>query len=183
MSTAPLPLAVMKDKEINVRTKGILIAILLIAALLSMQTSAFAWDLDYSGPINSFTGDPIEETTITVTAGEETLISGVIRESDRAFVAETAPEAMTFAQLCGATLESNYNISDAYIIVYNARGQEIYKHAVRATSCLMNMTMAATGNRVFTWGEVESGETYRAELVVQLLTGERPTVWSGELTF
>ena len=87
MSTAPLPLAVMKDKEINVRTKGILIAILLIAALLSMQTSAFAWDLDYSGPINSFTGDPIEEKTSSADTDRILMTSGVYYDrNDRVYV-------------------------------------------------------------------------------------------------
>ena len=54
---------------------------------------------------------------------------------------------------------------------------------VRATSCLKNMDMAATGDRVITWeyGKPEQGEVYHAELVVQMLTGERPTVWSGDL--
>ena len=143
----------------------------------------------YSGGYVPFTfaefvsGDPIEETTITVTEGENILISGTVRESDRVFVAETAPESLTFTQLCSATLEANYHISDAYIIIYNARGQEIYKHAVRATSCLKNMDMAATGDRVFTWeyGKPEQGEVYHAELVVQMLTGERPIIWSGDL--
>ena len=91
------------------------------------------------------------------------------------------PLQSSFSQLCGATLESNYNIGDAYILLYNARGQQVYKHAVHSSSSVKTMNMAAEGDRVTTWGEAESGKTYRAELVVQVLTGERPTVWSGQL--
>lgn len=50
----------MKDKEINVR-KGMLTAVLLVAALLLLQIPGFAANLDYSGNINSFTGEPVSE--------------------------------------------------------------------------------------------------------------------------
>ena len=58
MTTAPA--VVMKDKESNVKRKGMLTAALLVAAALLMQTTALAIDLDYSGPINSFTGEPVK---------------------------------------------------------------------------------------------------------------------------
>ena len=131
-------------------------------------------------------GDPVEETTVTITdAQEQVILSGKIQESDRQFVAETAPENLTFTELCDATVTTNYGISDVYIIVYNARGQALYKHAVRSTSSgVPTLKLLAEGNRVTTWeyGEVKEGKTYHAEVVVQLYTGERPTVWSGDLT-
>ena len=52
------PAVVMQDKESNVKVKGILTAALLIAAVLLLQTAGMALNLDYSGPINSFTGTP-----------------------------------------------------------------------------------------------------------------------------
>lgn len=130
--------------------------------------------------------DPIEETTLTVTgADEQVLISGTIRESDRKFVTDTVAEGLTFMELCNAKVTTNYGISDVYIIIYNARGQALYKHAVRSSSAgIPTLNMAQTGTQVTTWeyGKLESGETYHAEVVVQLYTGERPTVYSGTLT-
>lgn len=130
-------------------------------------------------------GDPVEETTITLTQGENVLLSGTVREEDRTLVADHTLEEMTFTDLCSLRVDSNYGVTDAYIIVYNARGQELYKHAVYNSSSVKYIKMAASGDQVTTWeyGKVESGKTYRAELVVQLTTGERPTIWSGDLIF
>ena len=146
----------------------------------------------YSGSYIPFTfaefvsGDPVEETTLTITAADETvLLSGTVREADRVFVAETAPESLTFSELCNSTVTSNYGISDVYIILYNARGQALYKHAVRSSSSgVPTLKMVAEGEQVTAWeyGPVEAGKTYHAEVVVQLFTGERPTVYSGTLT-
>lgn len=129
-------------------------------------------------------GDPVEVTTLTLTQGENTLLSGTIREEDRAFVADATLEEMTFTDLCDVRIDANYGVTDAYIIVYNARGQELYKHAVRNSSSLQYIKMAASGDKVDTWeyGKLEQGKVYQAELVVQLTTGERPILWSGDLT-
>ena len=43
------------------KTKGILTAAFLVAAVLLLQTMGLAVTLDYSGPINSFTGEPVNE--------------------------------------------------------------------------------------------------------------------------
>lgn len=144
----------------------------------------------YSGSYIPFTfaefvsGDPIEETTLAITAADETvLLSGTVREADRQFMTETAPESLTFTELCSATVTSNYGISDVYIIIYNARGQELYKHAVRSTSSgIPTLKMLESGARVTTWGECPPAGTYNARIEVQLYTGERPTVYSGTLT-
>ena len=129
-------------------------------------------------------GDPVEKTTLTLNEGETVLVSGTVREEDQAFVADTTVAEMTFSRLCGTQIRSNYNIGDAYIIVYNERGQELYKHAVRSTTANTSLTMASSGGRVDFWeyGKITTGRTYHAELVVQLTTGERPTLWSGQLT-
>lgn len=146
----------------------------------------------YSGSYIPFTfaefveGDPIEETTLAITNADGTvLLSGTVRETDREFVTETAAEELTFTELCGATVTSNYGISDVYIIIYNTAGKELYRHAVRSSSAgIPTLKLAETGDQVTTWeyGEVRSGGTYHAEVVVQLYTGERPTVYSGDLT-
>ena len=47
-----------KDKESKVKRKGLWIAVFLLAAMMLLQTTGMAVDLDYSGPINSFTGEP-----------------------------------------------------------------------------------------------------------------------------
>ena len=46
----------MQDKESNVKVKGMLTVVLLIVTVLLLQTTGLAINLDYSGPINSFTG-------------------------------------------------------------------------------------------------------------------------------
>ena len=69
------------------KRKGILTAVLLIATVLSLQTTGFAANLDYSGPINSFTGEP---TSAEGSSGKEDWIpvaSGVYYDrSKRAYV-------------------------------------------------------------------------------------------------
>ena len=127
----------------------------------------------------------MEQTSLQLTAGDTTLISGTIRESDRAFVAETEAQLLTFSQVCSATATSNYGISDVYIVIYNERGQELYRHAVRSSSSgVPTLKMAAQGEQVTTWqyGKLVSGKTYTAQIQVQLYTGERPTIFSGQMT-
>ena len=45
--------------------------------------------------------------------------------------------------------------------------------------------MKESGEMVTTWQTkaLTSGKTYSAEIVVQLSTGERPTIWNGQLTY
>ena len=95
------------------------------------------------------------------------------------------PENLTFSQLCGATIKSNYGISDVYIVIYNERGQELYRRAVR-NSAVSRMSLALKENEgnvtVWQYAELELGKTYQAEIIVQCATGERPTIYSGQLT-
>ena len=58
------------------KTKGKLIAVFLLAALL-MQTTGSAMNLDYSGPINSFTGEPTNESSGTGTTDRVPITSGI----------------------------------------------------------------------------------------------------------
>ena len=82
-------------------------------------------------------------------------------------------------------ITTNYGVVDAYIIVKDSRGNEIYKHAVRtATAGNTALELEESGEMVTVWETkaLESGKAYTAEIVVQLSTGERPTIWNGQLT-
>ena len=111
-----------------------------------------------------FTGaDDVEKTTINLD-----------------YTGDTA----TLSQLFKAKLTANYSISDAYIIVTDASGKEVYKHAVRNSSAWgKTLKMAESGANVDSWGTAPTEGTYTVKVVAQLGTGERPTVWSGTLTF
>ena len=90
---------------------------------------------------------------------------------------------ITKSQLFGGTVTCNYGITDAYAIVKDASGKEVYRHAVRnSTAWGKTLKMAETGAKVDSWGSLPTSGTYTVELLVQLGTGERPTVYSGQLT-
>ena len=97
-------------------------------------------------------------------------------------------ETISIAQLWGSAVTANYGISDIYAIVRDSHGNEIFKHAVRCTSAstfTLKFIEKAPKNvpTVETWGklEFEEGETYTLTVVAQLSTGERPTVYTGNL--
>ena len=107
--------------------------------------------------------DPIEETTVSFS------ITG---------------ETTTLSNLFKAKVTSNYSITDAYIIVTDHLGNEVYKHAVRNSSAWgKTLSMAKSGSNVDTWGNqnLESG-SYTVTVVAQLGTGERPVVYTGTIT-
>lgn len=109
-----------------------------------------------------FTGaDPVEATTCSFSLSADTI---------------------TASDLFGATVTANYGITDAYAIVTNASGKEVYKHAVRNTTAwAKTLKLVKSGENVDFWGTLNSG-TYTVKVVVQLATGERPTVYTGQLT-
>lgn len=73
----------MKDKESNVRTKGMLTAALLIAAVLLLQIPGFAIDLDYSGSLNSFTGEPTADKGSSANQDWISVTSGVYYDREK----------------------------------------------------------------------------------------------------
>ena len=92
--------------------------------------------------------------------------------------------SVTFSQLCKAQITSNYGITDAYVIVTDGSGREVYKHAVRnSTSWGTTLKMAESGAKVDSWGTLPTSGSYSVKVVIQLCTGERPTVYSGALAF
>lgn len=89
---------------------------------------------------------------------------------------------ITKKQLLTGKVTSNYSITDAYAIVTDSAGNQVYKHAVRNSSSFgYTLTMKETGSNVDSWGTLASG-TYTVRVEVQLATGERPTVYTGTLT-
>lgn len=127
--------------------------------------------------------DPIEESTVSLVSGEQTLIEGVISEQDRSYNTTITTDNLTWAQLVEGAVTSNYGIADYYVILYDEAGKEIYKHAVRAGyGGNKNLTFEEEGAMVTTWGAKPAEGTYTAKIEVQLATGERPTIFSGQLT-
>ena len=122
----------------------------------------------YDGAYNPYTfgeligTDPIEETEVSFSHTGETI---------------------TEKQLFNAKVTSNYNISDVYVYIYDAAGNEIYKHDVRArVPSTRELKVHKLKNQSYTWGsweDVSAGNTVKIE--VQLGTGERPVVWEGKL--
>ena len=115
-----------------------------------------------------FTGDdPIEKTEVSFSHQGDTI---------------------TKEQLFASKVTSNYSISDIYATVFDDKGNEIYKHAVRCIEAnteeldfVEKAAEDATFDNVERWGALQSG-TFQVELTVQLGTGERIAVYTGTLT-
>ena len=130
--------------------------------------------------------DPIEVTEVSLVNGSTTYVSGTVSETDRSFQATTTKNKLSWSNIFASSIKSNYGVVDAYVIVYDNYGNEVYKHAVRtATAGNKALDMEETGEMVTVWETkaLQSGRTYSAEIVVQLATGERPTIWNGQLTY
>ena len=130
--------------------------------------------------------DPIEDTEVSLMKDSTALVSGTVTEADRSFQASQTTDSLTWKDIFSSKITSNYGIVDAYIIVKDFQGNELYKHAVRtATAGNEALTLSETGEMVTTWvtKNLQSGKRYSAEIVVQLATGERPTIWTGELEY
>ena len=96
-------------------------------------------------------------------------------------------DTITREELFSSKVTSNYSIADIYALVYDQKGNEVYKHAVRcieANTEELKFTETAAEdaefNNVETWGQLKTG-TYTVKVIVQLGTGERPTVYEGQL--
>lgn len=141
-----------------------------------------------------YTGeDDVEITEVGIIDKDKNeLVSGTVSESDRKFVAETnLLQSITLEQLFTYSVTCNYGISDVYAVVHDSKGNEVYKHAVRCSSAsTFTLQIAADikeGKEVPSvekWGKMDfaEGETYTVQIVVQISTGERPTIWEGSLT-
>lgn len=99
-------------------------------------------------------------------------------------------DTITTTELFSSEVTSNYGISDVYAVVYDEGGNEVYKHAVRATTANQKkVSLVRTvkeGSKipyVETWGNLgfAPGKDYTVKIQVQLSTGERPTIYEGTL--
>ena len=94
-------------------------------------------------------------------------------------------------QLMGAKVTSNYYISDIYAAVTDSKGNEVYRFAVRNTApaslelVFTEDNKTSDGNPAYTiwgsWEALSSDEEYTVQIIAQLGTGERPTLWEGKL--
>ena len=128
----------------------------------------------------------IQDTTVSlVDANGAAYVDGTIRESDRAYIASGTPESITWDTLFSSRVKSNYGIVDVYVTLYNASGEQFYRHAVRtATAGNKNLAMAEDGAMVTIWklANVRQNSTYNGKIEVQLATGERVVIFEGNIT-
>lgn len=106
--------------------------------------------------------DPIEETVTTCSHSGETI---------------------TVSQLFNTTIKSNYGLSDIYAYIYDSNGNEVCKianHVVEGGDMELKFAKGAA----YVWGdykELNAADGYTVQIVAQLATGERPTLWEGKL--
>lgn len=99
-------------------------------------------------------------------------------------------DTITTTQLFSSEVNANYGISDVYAVVYDEDGNEVYKHAVRCTQAnqrslkfVRNVKEGSKVPYVEAWGNLgfAPGKTLTVKILVQLSTGERPTIYEGTL--
>ena len=127
----------------------------------------------------------IEDTQVQLTKDKTPLISGTIRESDRAYITDLTTDTLTWEDVFASHIQSNYGIVDVYVTLHTAAGQEFYRHAVRSsTPGNKDLAMAEFGDMVTVWqkAEVAENSTYSGKIEVQLATGERVIIFDGTIT-
>lgn len=94
----------------------------------------------------------------------------------------TASE-ITLDELFTGTVTSNFGISDIYVTIRNDKGEDLYRHITRADEAgHKEWSITREANNVFTYGDLSQLKgTYPVEVTVQLSTGERPVVYSGNV--
>ena len=88
-------------------------------------------------------------------------------------------------RLFTAVITSNYGISDIYAVVRNSKGEEVYRHAVRAVQAnIRQQQFVRNEMNAESWGELklDPNDQYTVEVSCQLCTGERPVIYQGKLT-
>jgi hypothetical protein len=90
-------------------------------------------------------------------------------------------------QLYGSQVTCNYGLSDVYAIIKDNSGKEVYKLAVRPTAVhQMTMTFEKDNQDNVAWGSLDTldkTKEYTVEIIAQIATGERPTLWTGKLAW
>lgn len=92
-------------------------------------------------------------------------------------------KTITKEQLFSSKVTANYSFCDTYVEIYDEKGNEVYKLAVRATvPSTYELAYKESGENISVWGSwdnVKSG--YTVKIYSQLATGERPALWKGTL--
>ena len=132
--------------------------------------------------------DPIEQTEVTLSIGSDIKVEGKITEDEaRKFeTSSTVPTTLSASQAYTAKVTCNYGLSDVYLIVYDAVGNEVYKSVTRAGMAgRFELKLAKTAGNSYFWGsldELDKSGTYTAKIELQIGTGERPVLWEGAFT-
>ena len=108
--------------------------------------------------------DPIEETVISYSHTGDTISAD---------------------QIWGTSITCNYGLSDLYVVVKDAEGNEVYKLVARADDFIQkSITIKKGSSNNVIWGSLETldqNAEYTVEVFAQIATGERPTLWTGKL--
>lgn len=93
-------------------------------------------------------------------------------------------ETVSELKLFNAAVRSNFGISDIYISLFSDSGREVYRLVTRATEAgVKDLQVARLADNTFTWGDYDSlSGTYTVKLSAQLSTGERPELYTGQIT-
>ena len=127
----------------------------------------------------------IEDTQVWLTKEKTDLISGTIRESDRAYITDLAADTLTWDDIFASHIRSNYGVADVYVTLYNTSGREFYRHAVRSgTAGNKALAMEESGEMVTVWqlADIAENSSYSGKIEVQLGTGERVVIFEGNIT-
>ena len=92
-------------------------------------------------------------------------------------------DTISVKDLFSGKVTANYGISDIYAVVKDASGNEVYRHAVRVKRAdTEEQQLVRNAENVVKWGtlDVTNGE-FTVEVIAQLSTGERPTLYTGKL--
>ena len=108
-------------------------------------------------------------------------LTGEMDLEDTVCTIDLAPGTVTMDELLASTVTSNYCITDIYAIV-SANGKEVYKLAARANlNARKEVPFASEPEFVDSWGDLPGKGVYDLKIVAQLYTGERPTIYNGQL--
>ena len=92
-------------------------------------------------------------------------------------------DTITVSDLFKTKVTSNYGISDVYAIVKDSEGNEVYRHGARCQRAgQLEVELKRNYDYIVKWGTLDvSNGDFTVEIVVQLGTGERPTIYTGKL--
>lgn len=95
-------------------------------------------------------------------------------------------DTISLEELFKSSITCNYCLSDVYAVVHDSKGNEVLKIASRASRPdRTELKFFEHGDGVTSWGDLESLDSkneYTVDIVAQVYTGERPTVWTGKLS-